>query len=1134
MNYRSTMILRAAMLLSLAAVIANRAQARETVSLDGVWDFATDPGDRGETEQWYQPSATLPSMPLPGYAPTANGKIRVPGIWDNQGYGTESDKVHHNFVGKAWYKRRVEIPRDWTGRRVFLAITGVNRSSKLWVNGHFFGEHIGYLSTQEYDITDYVASGQTATISIQVDSKQHLEVDPLFGGSSIADYVDVVWGGIWGHVVLESRSDAWLSDLFVQPDVSNAGCSASALVNGKAELPDEMKLDVFDKNGHRVAETIAKPASKMVAGRPISVTAPVPNAELWSPDCPTLYTARLSLLRGGKVLDVLESRFGMRQYTIDGPHLLLNGKRLMLRGYGDDHIYPEQMAMPSDKELHLARLRVIKSYGFNHVRHHSTIMPPEYYDACDEVGMISTAEFPIAYADNRFFPGTGELWIRSVHRGTDPAPAIGTYMREWAAAIKRHRNHASILCWVMGNELYNGIPLRFDFQRTARELDPRRFFVDSDGGWSVATGHWLDAEGRPGEAILDPTNDRDTLDLYFTQFDEISGDPINNTTKYDFVRPKKPVILHEAGNYVTFSRPDLIDEFKHNFKPFWLTAGKAKLEKLGLLQEAGQWAEKSEQLYLLCHKFNLESARRNPYVSGYHWWLFQDYWTSSDGIVDVYFRPKSIPKAAVLKINGEVLLLQKGLARTYRSRNRLDLNLLVSNYSSEPLQGELTWEVKAGDQTIATQQVTVTQVPQGEVVEVAKIGLDLPETISPAKLRITAGLAAGKEQFDNDWSSWLYPAVIGPAKLPAPVFADKAQRKQFVDWDLKPIPEEGPLDEHAVYLTGRCDNRLADAMDRGASVVLLNGVGRFLKSYPMTYRTTWWKAGDSPERNHCGTFVYDHPATRAMAPDGWCDDGWFHLIEGANKYCLETAPARPDVMIRALPSLLMVEDDALLFEVGVGKGVLIVSGLNHRQAKGRSENDWLVARMLERAAGFPQPKAKWPASFLSVAYAAPEGCLPGFDRLTANDGEVSTGPSYRENRAQMFICRQNNVGNLIAWETPPLPRKQAEERVTFVFAGGLGYGAQPTTDGFALEINGKEALRFDVSTPEHWKSADERVDLKLVVRRTESGGQDQFGLFYLKVPRDLLQPGEPCLLGVRSLGKGSQRWFCLNPYYDAK
>ena len=381
----------------------------------------------------------------------------MPGIWDNQGYGTETDKLRHNFVGKGWYKRQVEIPKNWTGRRAFLLITGISRYAKVWIDDHFLGEHIGYLSAQEYDVTQYAAPGKTATLTIQVDSKQRWAVDALFGASSLADYMDVEWGGIWGHVSLEARTDVWLGDLFVQPDVAGSSCSASATLNGKSDLANAAKLEVFGHGGQRLAESLLKIDPKAAAGQPIVVKAAIPNAKLWTPDSPTLYTASLSLLKGNQVLDTVESRFGMRQFTVDGPYLLLNGKRIMLRGYGDDHIYPEQMSMPSDKELHLKQLRIIKSYGFNHVRHHSTIMPPEYYEACDEVGMITTAEFPICYSV--FLPGTGDRWKACVLPGTDPAPAIETYKREWAAAIKRHRNHPSIFCWVMGKRDVGRSPL---------------------------------------------------------------------------------------------------------------------------------------------------------------------------------------------------------------------------------------------------------------------------------------------------------------------------------------------------------------------------------------------------------------------------------------------------------------------------------------------------------------------------------------------------------------------------------------------------------------------------------------------------------------------------------------------------
>ncbi len=930
------------------------AQPRETLNLDGVWDFATDLDNQGEVEKWFQPGTVLPAMPLPGYAPTANGKIVVPGVWDNQGYGTATDKVRHNFVGKGWYKRQIEIPSTWAVRHIFLDITGVSRYAKVWINGRLLGEHIGFLSIQEYDLTAYVTPGTTAELTIQVDSKQRWEIDSMYGTCSLADYMDVAWGGIWGHVFLEARARAWLSDLFVQPNVSDSSCSVSATFNGAADSVDGARLEVVDSNGQRIGESALAFDVKPTPGQPVNVTALMPSAALWTPDTPILYTARMSLLKGGDVIDAIESRFGMRKFTVDGCHILLNGKRLMLRGHGDDHVYPEQMAMPSDKELYLARLRLAKSYGFNFVRNHSAIMPPEYYDACDEVGMIVTAEFPICY--HIYLPGTGYMWLAHALPGTDPAPANETYIREWTASIVRYRNHPSIFCWARGNELYDEHPHRAEFQAIARQHDPTRLYIDSD---SVSP------------QVLDPANDRDTLDFYTVPFNE-STNPLENPTKYQMAQAKKPVIVHEAGNYVTFSRPDLIDAFKHNFKPFWLTTGKAKLLDLGLLGEADQWAEKSERLYALCNKFNTEAMRRNPFICGYQWWNFQDYWCTSNGIVDHYFRPKSISREEVLKYNNDVVLLQDGLDRTYRAGDRFNMTLFVSNYSAGELLGELEWEVTMGGQPIGKQQVALNPVPQGDVAEITRVALDLPQTDSPVKVAVTANILSGEKRFANDWSTWLYPAEIKPVLSATPVFADATQLERLNEWGVAPIAADGVLNERAVYVTGQLsDTRLIDAMERGACVVLLGDLDPALPSTPLTYKPSWWHGTTNGQINHAGTFVYGHPVTRAMAPDGWCDDGWLHLIQGSRRYSLENAPSRPNIIIRALPTLELVDEQALLFEVGVENGCLIASGLNHLEAQARPENQWLLARLLEYAATFPQPQAQWPASFLGDGIAAP-------------------------------------------------------------------------------------------------------------------------------------------------------------------
>jgi hypothetical protein len=409
-----------------------------------------------------------------------------------------------------------------------------------------------------------------------------------------------------------------------------------------------------------------------------------------------------------------------------------------------------------------------------------------------------------------------------------------------------------------------------------------------------------------------------------------------------------------------------VDRFQHNFKPFWLTAGKARLQELKLMAEAERWAEKSERLYVLCHKFNTEGMRLNPFISGYQWWLLQDYWTTANGIVDHYFEPKGISTDEILKFNSDVVLLQEGLNRTYRGRDRLDLKLLASNFYVEPIEGKLTWEIANGKQVVAQKTISTSSIGQGELEKLANINLQLPEVDSPVRLTISAKLNAKGQSYANDWSTWLYPAKIAAKVDAVPMMADPSLIKTLpAASNLNPVPVEGELETKAIYIVTSLDSRIVDVLDRGGCVILINDEKPVLDSGSISFRTSWWKGTTNNQVNHTGTFVYDHPITQVIAPEGWCDDGWLHLVEGSRRYNLDAAPARPDVIIRALPTLEKVVDQTLLFEVAVGKGCLIVSGLNHQGAGDRPENQWLLTRLLEHAAQFPTPSASWPKSFLA-------------------------------------------------------------------------------------------------------------------------------------------------------------------------
>lgn len=1047
-----------------------------------------DPDGTGEQQKWFEGQVPFESQ------------IQVPGSWDGQGFGAETDKVWHNFIGVGWYLRSVEIPADWTGRKVFLCIQGVHRISKTWVNGVYLGDHVGYLSPFEYDVTQWAKPGQPITIAIAVDSQQQWDRDGLQGCIDILDEMQIPWGGLWGHVSLEARADVWLDELCVRTDIDSGAATVSARTDGNRAGFDSAKVEILDADGNRVAQQQWKldPAN----GGFVEGKATVSSPRLWSPNHPYLYTARLSLLLGNTEIDSISTRFGMRELEIRGPFFYLNGNRFYLHGYGDDSIYPETMSPPTDKDVYLQRLRLIKQYGFNGVRHHSHFLPPEYYDACDEAGILVQPELPIAYQPF-YDKATGD--------------AVKLYKTEWIAAIKRFRNHPSIFAWCMGNELSGKVPHNQELYDIAKQLDPSRPVIDTDG---LFGSDWMDGK-----------LDRPTLDYYMLQFD-VWNLPLDRPDKYKLgAVPAKPALSHETGNFGTFPLFDQIDLFKHNFKPFWLTAAKERVADTGLLAENELWAANSQRLYWLCHKLDIENLRKNPYLSGHHWWLFQDYWTGSNGLVDAYFRPKAaIRPEQVRAFVNDVVLLEEGLNITYAAGDPIKWKFIVSNYGESPIENaSLHWDASADGKSIAQGEESSVNVPQGEVQESGQGEFVLGEVASPTRVLISARMSAPSQEYRNEWTTWVYPLPPTP-RLARPLYASRSMMRLLEPFGAQPLPEDGSIPKDAVCVGRVLTPAMIESLSNGARLILLRPEEGFI-SVNNRFKTSWWM-GNAAD-NNVGTVVYDNPVTSGIAPEGWCDQGWYALLEGAQSYVLNEFPSQPRVLIRAIDVLSVCRNKALLFDAKVGEGVLTVCGLNLLPPNDRRpEQRWLLTRLLENACSSVLPEAELPVDFLKgmAVEPIPGLCVEGFGRLL-DEASTETGiwRSYREDDAKYFICRQTAEGNRLEWESALIPSDTGQQPVNLVFAGALGWRTEPETDGFQLSINGSHAIRFDVTESRtSWESADKRIILEFIPKRQLP--PDSMGIFCLKVAPGVLPPGRPCTLSVQSLGKDSQRWFAINPY----
>jgi hypothetical protein len=608
------------------------------------------------------------------------------------------------------------------------------------------------------------------------------------------------------------------------------------------------------------------------------------------------------------------------------------------------------------------------------------------------------------------------------------------------------------------------------------------------------------------------------------------------------------MITHEEGNYVHFPKLDEIGLFTQ-FKPFWLTDCRDRLERAGLLDEAPAWSEVSERLYLLCHKVNIEALRKNPYISGYHWWLLQPWYVGSNGLLDVHRRPIAATVDEVRRFNGPVVLLQDGMKQTYRGGEPIEFDILLSNYSGKPFEGGVVRVAIASEgRSFEEHELPLPAFENGKVGPVGSVSFALPKTDKPRQFRIEATIVSADVEQANDWTAWVYPLTVPKANPDVPVYAAPDAMGLLEPFGALPMPNGAASREPAVYVARQPNAALIGAAERGACVVLLSPAG-VLPTDCTTYKSAWWLGvfeGDS----NAGTFVCDNPVTRGLTPGGWCDASWFHLLQGSQTFLLDDLQVRPEVLIRALnthgaphPFSRYVDfeytwrDKALLMQVKVGKGSLVLSGLNFDVAlrNGGPEASFVLGRLIEHAQSLPKPAVEWPVDVVRERVTASPFArgplVSGFVSLVYHKGEKARGQTYREIESDALRIRQEEPLHRIEWRTAVVPDAPF---VVFVFAGGFPFMAPPhVLPGFTVAINGRRLVDFDtVKTQTRWDGEDSGVSLIYVPGHVRPSWSDTAGLFYLSVPAEFLTPGESNRIEVRSRGSDNSRWFALHPYDD--
>lgn len=390
------------------------------------------------------------------------------------------------------YRRTFLLPEAYKGKNVLLHFGAVDWRCYVYVNGQLAGTHDGGSDPFSFDITQLLTP----------EGEQDLQVavwDPTGGGQpngKQSTSPSGIWytpnSGIWQTVWMEPVSPAHITSYEPIPNIDNGTVSI------KVNASENAQSIVTIKDGGKTVATI-----KGESGT--EMTASIPNAKLWSPDEPNLYTLEIVLRKDGKQVDRVEGYFGMRKFSrgmVDGhPCILLNNKPLYMYGPLDQGWWPDGLLTPPSYEAMVYDLQVMKDFGMNMVRKHIKLENDLWFDWCDKHGLVVWQDMPSGCGSGAC--GTLDEMKENFYREND-------------AVINAVRHHACIGAWVVYNEGWgqhasNGLGhTRMGVNRvSAANHDPGRF-VHAVTGWTdVDMGDFIDVHSYPApNASSNPMNER--------------------------------------------------------------------------------------------------------------------------------------------------------------------------------------------------------------------------------------------------------------------------------------------------------------------------------------------------------------------------------------------------------------------------------------------------------------------------------------------------------------------------------------------------------------------------------------------------------------------------------------------------
>jgi len=340
--------------------------------------------------------------------------------------------------GKGEYRKMFATPK---GEVVKLHFEGVYQKAEVFVNGQKAGQHAYGYTPFTVDVTPYLASPLTPLQEARGTlGERGMNTNEVVVKVDNSEQPNCRWytgSGIYRHVWLETMPALHIAEngVFVTtPEVSADKAVVKVDVTVQNESDNDRNAMVSVGVGQMM---VSVPAHQQ---KTVSTSFIVRNPHLWSPDDPFRYEVKTELKENGNVIHQQSVNYGIRSFTYDADKgFVLNGKPLLINGACVHHDDGVLGAMAFDA-AEIRKVRQMKEAGFNLIRTSHNPTTRAFLDACDSIGMLVIGEA---------FDG----W-RTAKKPYDYSTLIDScYQEDIRAMVERDRNHPSIICWSIGNEV---------------------------------------------------------------------------------------------------------------------------------------------------------------------------------------------------------------------------------------------------------------------------------------------------------------------------------------------------------------------------------------------------------------------------------------------------------------------------------------------------------------------------------------------------------------------------------------------------------------------------------------------------------------------------------------------------------